>query len=597
MAPERRSVRAVAALAILGGAVVVCLSCSREVPGRATRERTIAYDPANDPLVNPPELFADYDADLAEPDATNIRRFAVSPTTLNPIFNVLWQDHHLHGMFYLQPLRRRADMEVEWNPEVVVAAEESPDQRTFTVHLNPAARWQDGKPWTAHDVEFSFGLISDDRIPALFYKRSAERLESVRALDDHTVQYVHREVIATRLRDMQFPVIAKHVFDQPEERRKDPTLRGSTFWSHLAHDRVVGSGPYKFVEWKTADRVVVERWEDYPFTKPRFARLVLKILPDPNVALLLFKKGQLHEMQLSAQQFTTQTNDEEFHRAGVKALGPLRIVASLGWNLEGNPFFGDVRVRRAMSHAFNRDAFLRDALYGIYPPSRGIFDRDHWAYNASIELIPFDLEQAGRLLDDAGWRVDPEDGWRYREIDGKRRRFHFSMMFGQGDPTWVKLADLYIQDLERIGIELEPEFIEVATLVQRLRERDYESYVAVCEVTSDPDEWGVYWETSAYEDGYNWGRYSNARVDELFALARRELERDVRARYYGEIQKILYDEQPFTFIWDYRTLWAFSNRMRGINFAAAGVFLFYPGTANWWLAKAPMEIAAPSAGL
>ena len=362
-------------------------------------------------------------------------------------------------------------------------------------------------------------------MPALFYKRSAERLVSVRALDDHTVEYVHREAIATRLRDMSFPVIAKHVFDNAAERRNDPTLRASTFWSHLAHDRVVGSGAYKFVEWKTADQVVVERWEDYPFAKPRFARLVLKILPDPNVALLVFKKGQLHETQLSPQQFATQTNDDEFRRVGVKALAPLRMVGSLGWNLKGNPFFGDVRVRRAMSHAFNREAFLRDALYDIFPPSRGIFDRDHWAYNPNIELVPFDLEQAGRLLDEAGWRADPDDGWRYKEMNGQRRRFEFSMMFGQGDPTWVKLADLYIQDLRRIGVELTPEFLEVASLIQRLRERDYQSYLAVVEVSNDPDEWSVYWETGRFENGYNWGGYSNARVDELFGLARRELDR------------------------------------------------------------------------
>jgi peptide/nickel transport system substrate-binding protein len=112
----------------------------------------------------------------------------------------------------------------------------------------------------------------------------------------------------------------------------------------------------------------------------------------------------------------------------------------------------------------------------------------------------------------------------------------------------VKLADLYIQDLRRIGVEMTPEFIEVASLVERLRERDYESYVAVLEVTNDPDEWSVYWETGGYENGYDWGAYSNARVDELFGLARRELDRSIRARYYAEIQQILYDEQPFTII-------------------------------------------------
>jgi peptide/nickel transport system substrate-binding protein len=594
MAADRGATVAVVAAAVL--TLLGSASCSREVPGRGPQAPRVAYDPTSDPLVNPPELFAAYDPEQAEQNATNIRRFNGSPTTLNPIFNVLWQDHHLHGFFYLQLLRRKTDMEYEWNPDVVERVEESPDHLAFTVHLNPAARWQDGEPWTAHDIEFSFSLISDDRVPALFYKRAAERLAKVVALDDHTVQFVHREVIATRLRDMLFPVIAKHVFDVPEERAKDPTMRSSPFWAHLAHDRVVGSGPYRLVEWKTDDQIVVERWEDYPFTKPRFARLVLKILPDPNVALLLFKQGQLHEMQLSALQFATQTNDADFRRVGVKALGPMRIVAGLAWNEKGNPYFADVRVRRAMSHAFNRDAFLRDALYGIYPPSHGIFDADHWAYQSGIELIPFDLERAGELLDEAGWLADADDGWRYKEIDGQRRRFRFSMMLAQGDPTWAKLADLYIQDLRKIGVEMEPEFIEGAALIQRLREHTFDAYPAVVEVSNDPDEWGVFWETSAYRDGYNWSGYSNPRVDELFGLARRELDRSVRAGHYREIQRILYDEQAFTFMWDYRCMWAFSNRMRGINFAAAGVFLFYPGPTQWWLAKTPMEVPAPSAG-
>ncbi len=132
-----RARRAIALVAILAGAAVVAVSCSREVPGRAPRAKTIAYDPANDPLVNPPELFASYDPEAAELDATNIRRFVSSPTTLNPIFNVLWQDHHLHTMLYTQLIRRKADMDYEWNPEIVESVEESPDHLTFTVHLDP----------------------------------------------------------------------------------------------------------------------------------------------------------------------------------------------------------------------------------------------------------------------------------------------------------------------------------------------------------------------------------------------------------------------------------------------------------------------------
>ena len=96
--------------------LLIAAACSREVPGRAPRAATIAYDPTRDPLVNPPELFAAYAPELAEQDATNIRRFVSSPTTLNPIFNVMWQDHNLHTMLYIKSVRRNADMDVDLEP-------------------------------------------------------------------------------------------------------------------------------------------------------------------------------------------------------------------------------------------------------------------------------------------------------------------------------------------------------------------------------------------------------------------------------------------------------------------------------------------------
>lgn len=584
---------------MLFAAAAVGVACSRQVPGRAVESEPVAaYDPERDPLVNPPELFAPFPEDqpeLAEPDPTLVRRLVNSPTLLNPIFSILWEDHALHGQLFVNPFRRNREMEFEINPEVVPSWEESEDHLTFTLRLDPRLRWQDGRPWTAHDVEFSYRAIVDDAVPSLFYKLAAERLADVRALDDHTVEYVHRQVLATRVKDMALPVIPRHIFDNSVERAKDATLRSSAYFNRYGREEVIGSGPYRLAKWAAQDEIVLERWEDFPLFRPRFKRQVLKILPDPNIALLMFKKGDLHEMQLSGQQFVTQTNDQDFRRFGVKAWAPLRMVGALGFNQDSsNPFFADLRVRRALAHAFDRDRFLRDALYGVYTSSRGIFDPAHWAYNPSIELIPHDLERAAELLEEAGWKTDPEDGWRYREIDGRRVRFEFEMMLGQGNPIWVRLAAIFDEDLRRIGVKLEPRFFEVASLVERLRRHDFQSYLAVVEVTSDPDEWGVFWRTDGYDDGYNYVGYSNSRVDELFDLARAELDRERRRPLYQEIQQILYEEQSFLFIWDYTLMWAFSNRLRGVSLSPSGPILFFPGPRDWWMAK---ELASmPSSG-
>ncbi len=585
------------AAATMLGISLGLLACSTEVPGAARKaaRTTVTGERA---LVNPDFLFEPLPADdsprVAE-DPTLLRRFQRSPTILNPLFNSLWEDHFMHALLYVFPVTRDINMVSLFDPAIVQSWDRSLDGKTFTLHLNPTLRWHDDEPWTAHDIEFTYHAILDDSVPALFYKLFASRLETVRAIDDHTVQYVHKDVLATYMRDMALPVIPRHIFDVPAERAKDPTLRSSEYYSNYGHREIVGSGPYRFVEWRANDQIVVERWEDSPLTKSRFARQVLKIVPDVNVALLLFKKGELHETTLQSQQFATQTDDAAFKERGVKATGPWRMTASLGWKQDGsNPFFADRRVRLAMSHAFDYERFLRDSLYGVYQSSTGIFDRQHWAYNPEIERITFDLKKAAQLLDEAGWLVDEETGWRYKMVDGQTVPFEFEMLIAQGNPTWTKLVNLYSQGLRRIGVKLKPRVFEVAALIAKLKKSDFQSYIAIIEVTNDPDEWSNFWATEAIKNGYNYGGYSSSVVDELFERGRRELDPAERKPIYQQIQAQIYEDQPFTFIYDYTLTWAFNKNLRGVTVSPSGPFLHYPGLRDWWVEQEPKDAPVPS---
>jgi peptide/nickel transport system substrate-binding protein len=481
---------------------------------------------------------------------------------------------------------RDREMETQFNPYTVDGWEESADHLTFTVHLHPDLRWHDGEPWTAHDVEFTWRLIRDEQVVALFYELTAARLADVRALDDTTVQFVHREVRASRMRDMYFPVLPRHIWDRPEIRAKDPTLRFDPYWTARSRERVVGSGAYRLVEWKQNERLVLDRWHDYALRRPRFERQVLEIVPDGHTALLLFRRGELDETPLSAKQFVHETGDDAFRRVGVKAIGPWRQVMGLAWNQDGsNPFFGDVRVRRAMSHAFHRDQFLHDALYDLCPPSLGIFDREHYAHDPTVEPFAFDLGEAARLLDEAGWRIDEETGWRYREVGGRRVKFEFEMLVVQGNPVWLTLLDIYVEDLRRLGVVLRPRFVDSAGLAGALREHDFQSYIGLVEGTNTED-WPLYWSTSARRDGYNYVAYSSPRVDELFERALSELDSDRRRPLYQEIQRVLYGDVAWTFVYDLTLLWAFNHRLGGVEMSPSGPILFYPGVGDWWLRAA-----------
>ena len=578
------------------GAVLLaaCLSGCGEPPpglGGKPREPQEIPDPLEDSLVNPSFIFEPFPEDnpeAADENTTLLRYVIDEPTSLNPIFPKSWADGYIREVLFDTLTLRDKDTTLYWNPDRVVDVEESEDRLTTTIHLRPGLTWHDGHPWSAHDVQFTWEVLIDNRVPAVSYKITAGQIAEVKALDDVTVRFVHKIASPTYMLNMSFHIIPKHILGNPEEREKDPSLKNGEYYNRFNRVAPVGSGPFRFVEWISNDRVVLERWDDYPFAKPHFKRQIMKLQQDRNVALLLFRKGQLDDIWLTVQQFAFQTNDDKFKQAGVKAYGVRRMFAFIGWNMDGsNPFFTDRRVRRAMAHAYDRNRVLRDVSHNLYLPSNGIFDSEHWAHNPDVELIEFDLDRAAQLLDEAGWTVNPDDGLRYKTIDGKPVKFEFTISFPLTFADAVRMGEIYRADLLRIGVSFKNRNIENATFSSKLLDHDFQAFVATNGFSIDPDYWRNTFHTDQYANGRNYMAYSSKRVDELFELEVSEFDRDKRAVYFRELQAQIYEDQPLMFMWNYTLTHAFSKRMRGVTLSPSGVYGFYPGQIGWWAAKEP----------
>jgi peptide/nickel transport system substrate-binding protein len=551
----------------------------------------LAFDAAEDALVNPPSLFEPFpfeQSDQVADDEVLIRYVLGEPRSLNPIFAVFWEDLYLGAALFEAVVTRDVRMRPIWNRTLVEGGELSPDLRSATVRLHQGLRWHDGRPFTAADVRFTWEAILDPSVPAASYKHTAGKIEAIDVVDDLTLRYRFRDADVTNLGALSFPVIPRHIWDVSGERAKDPTLRASEYFNHHGREEIVGSGPYRFVESVPRDRVVVERWDGQsdPAQRPAFARVIFRAQPDRNLALLLFKKGDLDEYLLTPQQFVTQTGDEEFRRLGVKGWGPVGRWGRVCWNMDGsNPFFGDTRVRRALAHAYDMDRVIRDVTYGVYQPSAGIFGPGGYGYDPSVERLPFDLDRARALFDEAGWVSDPEDGWRYREVDGERVRFSFELSLPQTFADGVKMADIYREDLRRVGVEMTTVVRENAVHEERLAHREQQAHADAVELTGDPDTWAVFLASKSYKQGRNYGGYSNPEVDELFDRGRRELDPQKREAVYREIHRLTYADQPYLMLWQYAELRAFSKRIRGVELAPSGAFLFQaspPRGSDWW---------------
>lgn len=520
------------------------------------------------------------DAGEVDWDATLLRRLRAEPTGLNPLLMFSAVDAEFEYLLWDRPFVIDEHLRWKLNPAVAVSYEESADHLSAVLELREGLLWQDGAPFTSEDIAFSWARIMDDRAVCRKARTNAERLAGCDAIDARKVRFRFKEAMPTNKWNVDFPIIAKHLYEEPAA--ADPTLTSSDAIVRLNRSPI-GNGPYRFVEWIDGQRIVLERWEDYPGPKPAFRRVVFRIVPDANAALLAFEAGELVEMSLSPQQYARETDTARFANVGTKTRGEQWTTYYIGWNVSGSsPFLADVRVRRALSYAVNTPLIIERVFFGLFTPSRGLFHPGTGIAPPDDAPYPFDLAKAATLLDDAGWRRDELDGWRYLSIDGKRVRAGFTLNLVQGSETSPRVADIYQEDLKKIGVEMTTRVLEWGVFNERNVKHEFEAYLSAWTPGPEPDEaWNLF-HSDARTNGRNYVGFSDPRVDELFAKARGTFDEFARLDCFVRIGKIVFDDAPYTFLVNAPTLWAFRKDVRGVMHSPRGPTCFYPGMLSWW---------------
>jgi len=552
-------------------------------PGDKPNTSATSYDPHKDPLVNPPSLFEPPpdDISLISADDTLSITLRANPNTLNPFFvSSLYDfivDDDLHKSLFIF----NKDMKWRVIEAIVESFEESDDHTEFIVKLKPGLIWHDGRPFTAHDVVYSWQQILDPQVPALVQKPTVEPITECVAIDDLTIKYVQPEPLTTRHWNLLFPIIPKHIFVQDKENH--PDLKTGDFYNkQMRHP--VGNGPYRIVEWRENDKIVVARWEDYPGRKPYFKKIVFRIIPDDNIAMLSFEKQGVDVVDhLTAQKFARETNAESFTKVGYKGWGVRWSFRYIGWNMDGsNPFFTDKKVRYAMTHACNIQLILEKVYYNLGTRCNGEFHPDSWMFNPDIELLEFDLEKSRALLDQAGWKINPEDGWRYKEIQGRMTPFEFTLLMPLDAPFTPQIAAIFQEDLKKIGVKMKTRKFEWSAFLEKVRKHEFQAEIAGWSTGTDPDTGWNLWRTEEYKKGRNYGGYSNPIIDELFYRGRREFDFKARQKIYQQIHSVLYEDQPYIWLANEPILAVFNKRIHGVQFSPRGIFGFDPSFEGWW---------------
>ena len=378
--------------------------------------------------------------------------------------------------------------------------ESAEDGVTYTFHLNPNATFHDGTPLTAADVEFSYqSVLAED---SLSVRRGgvAATLRELVVVDDHTVQLIALEPSATFVSDAAgaFGILPKHIWESVPfaDFGGDPGTTGQD------PSRVIGSGPFKFVEWVPNDHVTLEKNADYWDTSnvPYADRYIYRVVADQNTAVQSVVTGESDITEVPfTQAEALRASNPELNTVNYDTLGMNYYHVNQDETKE--TLFLDPLVRQALHYALDRELIAETVYQGFAIQANGTQpvlsqayapDRINTVYN-------FDPDMSRSLLEQAGW-VD-SDGDGIVEKDGVK--FSFEFIYSEGVVTYVQQIPYMQQAWREVGIEAIPSAIPFPTLLDQTDNGTYQMTVQGFGWSPEGDQLQMYGCESTPPGGFN----------------------------------------------------------------------------------------------
>jgi len=465
--------------------------------------------------------------------------------------------HEIGGLLYSNLIR--TDKELRPEGELAERWAVSEDEMTLTFSMRRGVKWHDGEDVTAEDVDFTFRYMIDPKTPTA-YGEPFRQVRRAEVVDPYTYRVTYAKPYAPALLSWGLWILPRHILE--------PAWKAGVDLRTTRQNRSpVGSGPYRFGEWKTGEKIVVEANPDYFEGRPYLRRVVYRVIPDQSTIFLELKARNIDLATLTPIQYRRQTEFPAFLKAFHRYRYLSNSYAYLGFNLL-DPRFQDRRVRQAIAHAINKQEIIEGVLLGLGRPAVGPYKPGTWWYKADVKTFPFDPARARALLAEAGWRCGTADG--VLEKDGKP--FRFTIRTNQGNAVRQQTAEIIQRRLRAVGIDAKIHIVEWAAFINTfIRKKDFEAIILGWGLGLDPDQYEIWHSSQTGPEELNHISYRNPRVDELLEAGRRTFSQEKRKAIYGELQEVLAEDQPVVFLYVPDALPVVSARVHGIEPAPAGI--------------------------
>ncbi|MBZ9635661.1 ABC transporter substrate-binding protein [Clostridium sp. FP1] len=392
--------------------------------------------------------------------------------------------------------------------------EVSKDKLTYTVKLKDNLKWHDGQKITAEDLMFTLNTALDpkqhigDRESYLIDGKPVK----ITKIDDLTVEmklpkaYIPFEGSLGSIR-----MIPKHVFQGEKDLEKS-----------TKNNNPVGSGPFKFKEWKKGEALTLERFNDYYTGKPHLEKIVYRIVGDANAGKIAFENGEITAKYVEEKDFNKYSKNEKFKTYKFDECMPEYLL----FNTD-NKNLKDKKVRQAISYALNKQDILKSVCESLdnVKMANSVFPPTTLYYTDDVEHYDFNLEKAKKLMDEA-----------------KVKDITLKFAYVAGSKKDINQMNVMKEQLAKIGIKIQGLPLEEEAFFAQLfgtMKRQYDLVLNAYVCTTDPDSYsGLYVEKGSM----NWANYVNRELDPIWKKASMETDDAKRKEMYETLQKKLAED-------------------------------------------------------
>jgi len=413
------------------------------------------------------------------------------------------------------------EQDTEINPGLAESWEESEDGLTHTLKLRKGVKFHDGTDFNAEAVVFNFERWKAGNKEQFYYYNSqfGDVIKEVKAVDEHTVEFTLNRILAPFYKNL---AMSPFGIASPAAIEK----YGDKFI-----ENPVGTGPFKFKEWKRNDRVTLVKNEEYwEEGLPKLDEVIFRVIPENSARLNALNTGEVDIIDgvnfSDVESIEGNADLQTFYR-------PSLNVAYLGLNNERGPM-KDKKVRQALNYAVNKQALI-DAFYaGAAEPAKNPMPKSVAGYNDDVEAYEYDPEKAKELLKEAGY----EDGFEMELWAMPVARPYM--------PDGKKVAEALQKDFAEVGVKAKIVSYEWATYLEKARTGEADTFLlGWTGDNGDADNFLYVLLDQDNIDSNNYARYANQEVHDLFIKAQSTNDQAEREKLYKEAQLLIKEDAPW----------------------------------------------------